>query len=438
MYFYLSRLSRFIGQLYNNITNSIAFYPVLITLLYLMLIFGMISLDHSAIAEVWIARFPWIAFKEMETGRTILSTLITGIISLIALSFSMVMVVLNQAISNYSPKVMVGLVSEKAHQFVLGNQLGAVIYFLILLFYLKDNETLRIPTFSISLSILLGIWAMILFVFFIHIISQSVQITNVIKHIHDQTLNSLKQLARKTEQYCEPDTSQLAKLPYAYITDKPGFLQEVRIKHIVKVAIKHDMVIRLHGYLTNYIESRRPLFHSNVPPETLSESDKNLVYNSIIFYHKESVKANYAYGFTQLSEVAVKALSPGINDPGIARLCVQYLSDMFIELYYIKDKTVFTDAEGRIRLIIDKISFDELFNACITPIRQYGKKDLSIVRALLELIKVIGEQDKDEKRYQKILNQQAAFDTKGINNLVEEMHSIKHNYFQLEKLEQEY
>jgi hypothetical protein len=74
------------------------------------------------------------------------------------------------------------------------------------------------------------------------------------------------------------------------------------------------------------------------------------------------------------------------------------------------------------------------------------------VRALLELIKVIGEQDKDEKRYQKILNQQAeailsgsrkemqqtAFDLKGINNLVEEMHSIKHNYFQLEKLEQEY
>lgn len=412
----------------------------------------MITLDNSSIAQVWKEKFPWIAFKEMQTGRTILSTLITGIIALIAFSFSMVMVVLNQAISNYSPKVMVGLVSEKPHQFVLGNQLGAVIYFLIMLFHLKDHENLIVPSFSISLSIVLAIWAMILFVYFIHSISQSVQITNVVKLIHDKTLKTLKHISSNTDHYNEPDIMEFSRLPYAYITDKPGFLQQVRIKPILKVALKHNMVIRMHGYLTNYIESRRPLFHSNVSPATLSETDKNVIYNSIIFYHNERVKENYVYGFTQLSEVAVKALSPGINDPGIARLCIQYLSDLFIELYHTKDKCVFTDVEGNTRLIINKIGFVDLFNVCINPIRHYGQKDLSIIRALLELIKVVGEQDKEEKRYQHTLNQQAEailsgsknalqpteVDLKVINKIVDEMLSIEYRYFHLNKLEQEY
>jgi uncharacterized membrane protein len=81
------------------------------------------------------------------------------------------------------------------------------------------------------------------------------------------------------------------------------------------------MVINLHGHLTNYIESRRPLSHATVPPDQLSQKDEQIIYNSIVFYHNESAKGNYVYGFTQLSKVAVKALSHGINDPGVARLC---------------------------------------------------------------------------------------------------------------------
>jgi uncharacterized membrane protein len=247
--------------------------------------------------------------------------------------------------------------------------------------------------------------------------------------------------------YRAPDTKQFAHLQYTYITDKPGFLQEVRVEKILKVAEKNDMVIKLHGYLTNYIESRTPLFHSTIPPDALSKKDKALIYNSIIFYHNATAKGNYVYGFTQLSEVAVKALSPGINDPGIARLCIQYLTDMFVELYHLKEQCVFTDKKGEVRLIVNKMNFEELLNTCITPIRQYGKKDLMIVKSLLELLKVIAQQDIHEKRYQHQVNEQAktilevsqsqeysGIDKQVINAVLEDMTNQTKQYFYLGKL----
>jgi uncharacterized membrane protein len=125
-----------------------------------VLVLGMMKFDDSSFAQSLLKLFPWVKFKEKETGRTIVSTLITGILSLIVLSFSMVMVVRSQAISHYSPKIMVGLISEKPHQFVLGNQLGSVIYFMILLLHLKNQEATVMPSFSIFLvlSWVSGLW----------------------------------------------------------------------------------------------------------------------------------------------------------------------------------------------------------------------------------------------------------------------------------------
>jgi uncharacterized membrane protein len=288
---------------------------------------------------------------------------------------------------------------------------------------------------------------MVLFVYFIHTISRNIQITNIVKHIHDQTLIHLRKINRKNAHYTAPDTKELAMLEHAYITDKPGFLQEVRVKKIVKVAAKYDMVIKLHGCLTNYIESRTPLFHANIAADKLAENDKKVIYSSIVFFHNESAKSNYVYGFTQLSEVAVKALSPGINDPGIARLCLQYLTDMFVELYHLKERCVFTDHTGKVRLIVNKINFPQLLNICITPIRQYGKKDLMIVKSLLELLKILALQDMQEMRYQHELNEQAkailelcheqefpATDKQIIDAVVEDMTAQTNMYFHLHKL----
>ncbi len=388
-----SSISRKLLEIYNTIINSNALYPTLIAVIYLLMVAGLLGFDHTQLATDIKDNFALLRIKKMDTAQTMLSTLITGIISLMALSFSMVMVVLSQASNTISPKVIQGLVTEKEHQFVLGNQLGTIIYCLVLLLLLRQKELFIIPSFTILMSVLLGIWSMCLFVFFIHSISQSIQITNIVKNIHTHTLRSLAHMDDEPDEREDTTLPAFSLPPHEYITDKPGFLQQIQAKRIIKIASRNNLVIRMHSPITDYIPTGSPLFYATVAPEELSEEIKRSIYNSILFDPVENVRQNYYFGFTQLSEVAVKALSPGINDPGIACLCLRYLTDLFVVLYGRKERNIYRDKAGNVRLVVNRIGYGELLSRCITPIRQYGAKDISVARDLLWLLSVLGARD---------------------------------------------
>ncbi len=159
------------------------------------------------------------------------------------------------------------------------------------------------------------------------------------------------------------------------------------------------------------------------------------------------VGQNYYFGFTQLSEVAVKALSPGINDPGIACLCIRYLTDLLVVLYGRKEKSVYRDKAGKVRLVVNRIGYGELLNRCITPIRQYGAKDISVARDLLWLLSVLGARDAPSPKYRHLLNDHAnsirqmvrekligETDKATINAVIEKMERIQDDYFFIKKV----
>ncbi|HSI90589.1 MAG TPA: DUF2254 domain-containing protein [Adhaeribacter sp.] len=440
-------LNRKMAAWYNGITSSIAFYPVLITLLYLLLVTGMLWFDYSSLAKELSEEMPWLKFKEMEAVRAILTTLIAGIISLMALSFSMVMVVLNQATSAVSPKVMQGLITRKEHQFVLGNQFGAILYFMVVLLLLRGVEFYKIPIFSVSLGLLLAFWSLGLFVYFIHSISKSIQVTNIILRIYKSTSAVLDELRDEGPQFVAA-TKATFNTPYKYITDKPGYLQEINVKGLLKLAGKHNLVLALEPRFTDFIPTGSTLFRASVPPETLPEKDLKLLYSNILFFNSEDIETNYVYGFTQLSEIAVKSLSPGINDPGIAVICLQVLTDLFVKLYPIKVQEVFADEAGTARIKVKHISGERLLSQVLSPIRHYGKEDLSVVRALLILLWHLGCADQEERRLRELLNQQATgaltsirsslqlpADAQFLNDIIANMQEMEPPYFRISKLE---
>lgn len=111
----------------------------------------------------------------VEDGRLILGTLVASTISLMVFSFSMVMVVLNQASSNLSPRLLPGLITVKDNQVVLGFYLGTVCYCLMLILNIHPNaETARIPAFGILIGMCLGLSCLGFFTYFIHWISQAI------------------------------------------------------------------------------------------------------------------------------------------------------------------------------------------------------------------------------------------------------------------------
>ena len=118
----MNRLTNFLFQ----IRSKIAFYPTIISLSGLSLAFLMIYLEQLDVSAYLIDAAPALVIDDTDTAKTILSTLIGGLISLTVFSFSMVMVLLSQASSNFSPRVLPGIISDRKHQIVLGQYIATI------------------------------------------------------------------------------------------------------------------------------------------------------------------------------------------------------------------------------------------------------------------------------------------------------------------------
>ncbi len=125
----------------------------------------------------------------------------------------------------------------------------------------------------------------------------------------------------------------------------------------------------------------------------IDEDCRNDLLSATDFFKGQPIDRNADYGFNQLAEVAIKALSPGINDPGTAVISLHSLSDLFAYKLYHNLPSIRPDKEGVKRIYIPCSSFDDMFEKCIHPIWNYGKKDEYIQKELVSMVKQLKTAD---------------------------------------------
>ncbi|NJW54951.1 DUF2254 family protein, partial [Salinimicrobium oceani] len=135
--------------------SKIAFYPSLFALSGLLFAFIMMYLEERGISGYLVENIPLLVVNNGDTALTILSACITGLISMMVFSFSMVMVLLNQASTNYSPRLLPGLISDHKHQIILGIYLSSILYCIFILFSIQPTgDQYQVPGFSVLVGIL--------------------------------------------------------------------------------------------------------------------------------------------------------------------------------------------------------------------------------------------------------------------------------------------
>ncbi|MDH2372992.1 DUF2254 domain-containing protein [Cobetia sp. 3AK] len=388
-------------------TTSIAYLPSLLATLYILL--GLISVLPSGLPEPHelpaSEMLNALTFKEHDTPRTLLAALVGGLISLMVFSFTMVMSVLTQAGAQFSHKLLLGLVTERHHQLVLGHYLGSLLFLLINLMVPNTGDS---PTLWRSIAVYLGVLMMVnclgMFIYFIHQASQSVQINAVARRLSGRTRVSLERLRERNrhdgfgERQITRDTSRCQLLR----AKRRGYVQQVDFAALRQLAIDHDMIVHLDFALGAFIVSGMPLMRIEWPaglPEGVSAGDEldehhqagliKKLRAALGYLDGESVDDLHEHGLTQLMEVAIKALSPGINDPGTARLCLHQLTELLSERMQLPLCNCCVDEEDHIRVSWEMESFDSLLYRSISPILHYGRDDLSICLALLSLLKTL-------------------------------------------------
>ncbi|MFT2007771.1 DUF2254 domain-containing protein [Pontibacter sp. 13R65] len=376
--------------LYHYIIGSIGFYPTLISLLFFGLAMCLIYLETRGLSKSVKENLPFFIITNGETARMVLSSITTGLISLVVFSFTMVMLVLNQASSNFSPRVIPGLITYKANQKILGLYLGTLIYTLVVMVNIRsDMYSEELPGLAIFLAMCFTILCIIFFVYFIHAISQTIQIDNILESIYEITRKSLLKEEEKVnisqgQRLTSADTTNWHPL----LCPKTGYLQTIDHKQVAEICRHHNVLISFLQPMGSFLVEGTPFLMVNKPINDLDTFCEDML-DHANFYKAELVNTNYLYGFKQITESAIKALSPSINDPGTAVRAIDYLTDLLGIRMRLPDEEVLYDEEEKARVWVPKVNFDELCRNCLGPIRLYGKGDTVIVARLLFLLKTL-------------------------------------------------
>lgn len=387
----IARTTGYLKKIYQRTINSIAFYPTVLAVALLALAWLCLYIDAISYNVPYIKFLSFLVVRNAETARSLLSVLAGGLITLMVFSFSMVMIVLNQTASSYSPRVLPGLVSKREHQVVLGIYLGTIGFTLAVLSNV-DSETfeLIVPRFSIIVNILLGLSCFAAFIYFIHDISNIIQVGNIIKRLYNQTHTALiRELSggNYTQEVKEFKTNLEVKAwqsGYFFSVFENSFLLRARQQGIQVKLLKNQGQFLLKG---------EPFLEINQP---VTEEVQGLLMSTFIFRHQEMINDNFSYGFKQITEVALKALSPGINDPGTALQAIDYLTDLFQMLLKLKGQRVLRQKEGEQALVYLPVPFSAIFYLCVSSLRNYAEKDIVVQAMLISLIKKTAGSDNEE------------------------------------------
>jgi len=368
-------------RLMNRITGSIAFYPVIISFLFLLLFWVMINVDQSSTGKHIKSTWQWLRLKDATAARLIASTIGAGMLSFTVFSFSMVMIVLNQTASKMSNRILEIIIRNRFQQIVLGCYIGTVIFSIFLITTIRDTDSgIYVPALSTYVLILLAVVDIFLFIYFLHFVTQYAKYQTIIRHIHSRTLERFTSEIKKVS----PSKTLLYSTEMFFTSPKTGYFEGYNNKAMHSLPISGSYHIHFLYSPGSFIlkDATLYLIKSNdiLKAEIISKVEEAIEIES------EPSLLYFLSGFNQLSEVALKALSPGVNDPATAVLCLQAMADLFSWILKHSNYNEMVDEQEN-SIISHKIpGIEEMLTSFLLPVWDYGKEDRIIQISMMDLI----------------------------------------------------
>jgi uncharacterized membrane protein len=400
----MKQLFNNIHSFFNTIRSNIAFYPTILAVFGFLFSLLMIVLEEKGISKYLLDVMPQLVVEDGDTALTVLSACIGGLISMMVFSFSMVMLLLSQASSNFSPRLLPGLISDKRHQFILGIYLATIIYNIFTMFSIQPTgEKYTLPGFAVLLGIILTIFCLCSFIYFIHNMSESIQISNIIEGINDKATKRLKHILKEEEDIQDITTFDNSKNWFSYKPIRSGYFQNLSSTNMIAFCKKNDTKLIITTPKGLFLLKNTIFLKSE---KKLSEEQLEDFFSNINFSKSELVSDNYSLAFKQLTEIAVKAMSPGINDPGTAINVIDYMTDLLTLRMKKKDVDIFVDEDKVAHFKLEIIRFKILLYNMMASLRTYCKNDPNVVQKLLWMLNYLQEQDAYDQSYKDaILNE---------------------------------
>jgi uncharacterized membrane protein len=426
---------------WKELLSTFWFIPVMLIVLSILMSIVFVSIDR----EISIPEDYWFRFflvTDPNSARGILSTISGAMIGVAGTVFSVTLVALTLASSQFGPRLIKNFMYVKLNQVVLGLYIATYLYCLLVLNSVKDNEGYDfIPSISILIAIFVAIGNIVLLIIFIHQIATSIQADRVISDISVFITNQLETLYPenigeendgKEEVIIDPVISSYPK-SVSIKSPVSGYLQYISSDRLFELLVKMDSLLIIHHRPGSFLVQGIEIAELQCKFKWEKEKIDSLVRQFIVGKTK-TPQQDLEYSIHQMVEIAVRALSPGINDPYTAISCIDNLTSTMSHLARSKFPSKYRlDKDGIPRIIAKTFDFDGVLDASFNQIRQFSVGSTAVIIRLMEGLLTImkftntNEQKTAVRRHARmVLNvgEQSINETEDLNDLKKRAYKI--------------
>lgn len=390
-----------IKAILTRINNSIWLYPTLYSLFAVIISFIVIVVDYEYYYNL-SPYIPTIFLTSTELAKSVLTIIASAFITIMTFSFSTTMVVLTMYSSQFSPRVVENFLSNKSTMKALGIFISGFIYSIITLLFIR-NSLGDAQILAGSIGVIYIIVAIIHFILFINNVGVQVQASNLIDRLYHRAEDKIRAYVSDIKNYDIIEKEHIAKIMIKTEIKSPanGYIQSIDHQKIYDLAKETKSVIILNKVPGQFLTDKTSIggiYYNN--DISLDEDLPDRIQKCTIVGDRRTEVQDFNFSILKIVDLALKSLSPGINDPNTAKECIQNLGILIRELASLGDGYVsFKNQEDKIgSLYWEKYSLDIILQDAFFQIIHYGQDDFLIVTTLFKSYRHVMENSNDKNK----------------------------------------
>ena len=389
---------------WDRVRSSFWFVPAIMACGAVALALSTVALDRT-FAIGWLQRLGW-SYSGAEGASLLLSTVAGSMIAIAGTVFSMTLVALSLASSQLGPRLLRNFMRDTANQVVLGTFVATFLYCLLVLRTIRRaDEAAFVPHLSVNIGVLLAMVSIGVLIYFIHHVSVSIQADEVVARVGRELGDGIGRLFPSQLGKPGSEVSKAAgeaELPFTFEREaRPvgalddGYLQLIDANVLMALATEEDLLLRLECRPGHYLVKGQALVMV-WPGERLTETLVGRLNDAFVFGNQRTATQDVEFSFLQLVEIALRALSPGINDPFTAIACVDRVGSALSRLAQREMPSPLRfDPDGRLRLVAPGSTFAGIVDTAFNQIRQSARSNPAVTIRMLDAIAQVAGQMQD-------------------------------------------
>lgn len=388
--------------LWSRLRQSFWFIPGLLCVIAVLLAEGLIHLDQQ-LGDSTLEALGAVITRVGESGsRDLLGAIAGSMLAVASTTFSITIAVLALSSSTYGPRLVRNFMADRGNQVVLGIFLATFLYCLMVLRSIRVLDDSPgdyfVPHLAVNVAVLLAVAAISVLVYFIHHISDSVQVWTLAEQVRGDFIDAVDKLYPADSRH-DAGTAVVelagASSPHesdgAVITSQQtGYVLGVDVDALVALAQEHDWIIEVKVRPGEYVIDGAPLARWWPPGQLEAELCASLT-RTVRIGRARTPEDDVEFPALLLEEMAVRALSPGTNDPYTAINALDNLASCLVVLAARPIPPPHRyDGNGRLRVIAPRISLMHLLDHLLNAMRTYALSHPTVVHRTLELVEQVG------------------------------------------------